>query len=85
MWSWCPQMAIVYAEGGRGKWCLPAPLFLQGSPLDPCLSGSCSEISKSLSLLSAPGGSQTAGSMLDLHSHLICCLFKGGIPLPNTF
>ena len=44
MWFWFPRMAIVYVGGGREKWCLLAPLFLQETLLDPCLSGPRSEI-----------------------------------------
>lgn len=38
----------------RGKWCLSAPLFLEESSHDACLSWPGSGMSKSLSLLSAP-------------------------------
>lgn len=44
-----------------------ALLFLEGSPHDLCLSGPCCEMSKSLSLPSAPGVFQTANFMLYLH------------------
>ena len=53
--------------GRGGKWHLPAALFLEGSPHDPCLSGPCSEMRKPVPLPSAPGIYQTAGSILYLH------------------
>lgn len=50
-----------------GKWCLPAPSFLEGSSHDPCVSEPCSEMSKSLTFMSVPIVFQTAGSTQYLH------------------
>lgn len=63
---------LVFMLGfGGGKWYLPAPLFLEGCPCHPCLSGPCSEVIKSLFLPCAPGDSS---SLCGLSSAKVCFL-----------
>lgn len=57
---------------------MPAPLFLERTPCDSYLSRPCSEMSKSLSCLPAPGSFQITGFILYLHGLFVCCLFMGG-------
>lgn len=79
--EWFPQVVVCLCwQVGGGKWHLPAPFFLEETPCDPYLSRHALEMSKSLSLLSAPGSFQIAGFILYLHGLFVCCLFTGGDP-----
>lgn len=56
-------------------------MFLQGSPHEPCLSGPCSKMNKSLSLPSAPAIFQPAGSVMYLYRLFVMQSLQGlGVP-----
>lgn len=72
MLGWFLQVVgVVYAGGGKGKWCLPTSLFLEESSSDL----RSSEMHKQLSLLHAPGAFQTDVSEL-LSPQAVCCAFS---------
>lgn len=57
-----------------GRWHLPARLFLNKSPQDPCPSRTYSGISKYISLPYMPGVFQTTSSMLYLCGSFCCAV-----------